>query len=78
MHVQQLQAALASKQSSPVRVLRHADACVKVGVSKGKLFDMIAKGQFPKPFPLVPGGRSVGFLESDIDAWILSRKEAAR
>nr|WP_010597693.1 AlpA family phage regulatory protein [Rickettsiella massiliensis] len=29
---------------------------------------MVAKGEFPKPIKL--GKRSVGWLESDVDAWI--------
>jgi predicted DNA-binding transcriptional regulator AlpA len=38
---------------------------------------MVAKKQFLKPFPLIPGGRAVGFLESDVDQWILARKAAS-
>ena len=57
-----------------IRIIRHNEACQKLGVSSAKLFDMIAKGQFLKPFTLVPGGRAVGFLESDVDHWIVQRK----
>jgi prophage regulatory protein len=42
---------------------------------------MITNGQFPKPFVIVPGGRAVGWLDSDVDAWILNRSselEAAK
>jgi prophage regulatory protein len=46
-------------------------------ISSAKLFDMVARGQFFKPFTLIPGGRAVGFLESDVDQWILDRKEAS-
>ena len=35
---------------------------------------MVARGQLFKPFALVPGGRAVGWLEEDIDQWILERK----
>lgn len=68
-----------TKQKAPntnnyVQVLRHAEVCKKLQVSSAKLFDMIAKKQFLKPFTLVPGGRAVGFLESDVDQWILERK----
>ena len=56
-----------------LRIVRHIDVCSRLQVSSGKLFDMIAKGQFPKPFVIVPDGRAVGWLESDVDAWILSR-----
>jgi prophage regulatory protein len=54
-------------------IVRHADVCRKLKVSGAKLFDMIAKGQFPKPFTIIPGGRAVGWLARDVDAWILDR-----
>jgi prophage regulatory protein len=37
---------------------------------------MVARSQFPKPFVLIPGGRAVGWLESEIDQWVLDRKAA--
>jgi prophage regulatory protein len=52
------------------------ESCLKVGLGQSSLYDLINRGIFPKPFPLVPGGRAVGWLEEDIDQWILDRKEA--
>lgn len=60
-----------------VRILRHADACRRLNISRAKLFDMCAKGEFPKPFPIIPGGRAVGWLEQDVEAWIVGRRDAA-
>lgn len=57
------------------RILRHKMVAERLGLSSAKLFDMLARGQFPKPFTIVPGGRAVGWLERDVDNWILSRKE---
>ena len=62
----------------PVQVVRHAQVCNKLQVSSAKLFDMIARDLFPKPFPLIPGGRAVGWIEADVDRWILARKAANR
>jgi prophage regulatory protein len=59
----------------PVQVVRHAQVRKKLQVSSAKLFDMIARAQFPKPFQLIPGGRAVGWLEQDVDQWIIDRKE---
>jgi prophage regulatory protein len=56
------------------RELRHKGVKEKLGLSSAKLFDMVAKGLFPRPFPIVPGGRAVGWLESDVDAWILEQQ----
>ncbi len=60
-----------------VQVIRHAQVCKKLQISSAKLFDMVARGQFLKPFILIPGGRAVGFLERDVDNWILERKQAS-
>ena len=64
----------ASEAPSFVQVLRHAEVKKRLKVSSAKLFDMVAKGQFHKPFKIVPGGRAVGWLESDVDEWVLDRK----
>ena len=64
------------KLANPIRVIRHNQVCQKMQISSAKLFDMVASGIFPKPFQLVPGGRAVGWLEQDVDQWILSRKDA--
>lgn len=61
-----------------MRVVRPSEARDRVGVSRAKFADMIAKGQFPKPFTIIPGGRAVGWLERDVDAWIMDRCAAAK
>lgn len=64
------------KLVNQIRVIRHNQVCQKMQISSAKLFDMVATGIFPKPFQLVPGGRAVGWLEQDVDQWILERKDA--
>lgn len=65
------------KVGNHVQVIRHKQVCEKLQISSAKLFDMVARGQFPKPFTLVPGGRAVGWLEFDVDSYLLSRKNAS-
>lgn len=60
-----------------VQVVRHAQVCQKLQISSAKLFDLVSQGIFPKPFTLIPGGRAVGWLERDVDAWVLERKAAS-
>jgi len=61
------------------QIMRHRQICKKLNVSSAKLFDMVAKGQFPKPFVIIPGGRAKGWLEGIVDAWIMQRaKEGAQ
>ena len=60
-----------------ISIVRHKDVKQKLKISSAKLFDMVAKGLFPKPFPIVPGGRAVGWLSTDVDHWILERQKQA-
>lgn len=61
----------------PVRVLRMRDLRDRLQLSASQVFSLVARGIFPKPFSLAPGGRAVGWLESDVSSWILQRKAAA-
>lgn len=60
-----------------LKIIRHKGVCQKMDISSSQLFDICAKGDFPKPFQLVPGGRAVGWLEHQVDQWILERKAAS-
>ncbi|MDA1136738.1 MAG: AlpA family phage regulatory protein [Proteobacteria bacterium] len=42
----------------------------KVGFQPSTIYELIAKGKFPRPFKLMPGGRAAGWQETVIDAWI--------
>lgn len=59
------------------RVLRMDDACSKTGLCASTIYDLITRGVFPKPFRLVPGGRAVGWYESDLDNYLAQRKRAS-
>jgi prophage regulatory protein len=48
----------------------------KVALGQSTIYRLVAKGEFPKPFPLV--GNRTAWLESDIDKWLAARVEAAR
>lgn len=65
------------KLAPQLRVLRHKHVCAKLQISSAKLFDMVARGHFPKPFTLVPDGRAVGWIEADVDCYVLARKESS-
>ncbi len=62
--------------TKPEALLRIADVQARTGISRSQLFDLIRRGEFPKPIPLV--GRTRAWVESDVSAWITSRIEAAR
>lgn len=48
----------------------------RTGLSRSSIYAMVAAGEFPSQIPI--GKRAVGFLESEIDAWISGRIEACR
>ena len=64
-------------ESGPIQIaiVRHKQVKRKLQVSSAKLYHMVANGLFPPPFQLIPGGRAKGWLEADVDRWILSRKD---
>ena len=66
-----------SVNSESVRIARPNEVRDRLGVSRAKFADMVAKGQFPKPFTIIPGGRAVGWLVGDVDAWIVQRRGSA-
>jgi prophage regulatory protein len=66
-----------ASRDKDISIVRHKDVKQKLKISSAKLFDMVARGLFPKPFQIVPGGRAVGWLESDVDQWILDQQKLA-
>jgi prophage regulatory protein len=54
------------------RILRKPETTFKVGLSDVTLWRMEKVGKFPKRLRL--GGNSVGWLESEVNAWLEERK----
>lgn len=52
-------------------VLNLPQVLAKVSASRSWLFGQIREGSFPAPIPL--GGRRVGFLLDEIEAWLDAR-----
>lgn len=55
------------------QVLRRRTVEELTGLSKSQIYALIAKGQFPPQVQL--SARSVGWLQSSIEAWITSRQQ---
>lgn len=53
--------------SNVQRIIRRGQLRELTGYSVPHIYELIAKGQFPKPIPL--GERAVGWLESDLVKW---------
>lgn len=51
-------------------LLRLPAVRARTGLPKATIYWLIQRGLFPRPLKLIPGGRAVGWRQSDIDAWI--------
>jgi len=60
----------------PNRILRIKDVITKTGLSRSHLYSIAKSGDFPRSVSLIPGGTSVGWVESEIDSWIEQRIQA--
>jgi prophage regulatory protein len=58
-----------------LRILRMPEVLEKIGLCKASIYNRVADGTFPKPVRL--GGRSVGWLESALDQWIIERSSSS-
>ena len=56
------------------RIMRMKDLPNKIGFQPSTIYELIAKKRFPKPFKLQPGGKAAGWLEADIDHWLMEQK----
>lgn len=62
--------------SIPPRILRRPQVEYLTGLSRSTLYAYIAQATFPKPIRL--GARSVGWLQSEIEAWTAARVASSR
>ena len=58
------------------RIFRLPDVIKATGLSRSSIYLFIKEERFPKPINL--GLRSVGWLESEIEAWIAGRIQQSR
>lgn len=52
-----------------MRVIRLNEVKDKVGLSRSTIYRRISNGEFPKPILL--GGRASGWIEDEIDEWLM-------
>lgn len=56
------------------KIIRLPEVMEMVGLKRSSIYSYMNDGQFPKSIPL--GGRSVGWLESEIEQWLHSKIQA--
>ena len=57
-----------------MRIIRLKEVIENTGLSRSTIYKYVGEGMFPKPVPL--GGRTVGWVDQEIDEWILAKIES--
>lgn len=57
-------------------ILRRKQVESRIGLSRSTLYDYIQAGRFPPPIRV--GTRAVGWLASEVDAWLCAQIERSR
>ncbi|WP_348945741.1 AlpA family phage regulatory protein [Chitinibacter sp. FCG-7] len=47
-------------------------------IKKTQIYDLMARGLFPKPIKLTPEGRRVAWLKSEVLQWVADRVKDSR
>ena len=55
-------------------ILRRRQVEARTGLSRSAIYDLMARGAFPKPVQLT--AKAVGWRSTDVHGWIASRVEA--
>lgn len=64
---------MANKNQERPSILRRKQVEFRTGLSRSTIYLRMKNGTFPKPINL--GARAVGWLENEIEAWLISRIE---
>ena len=64
---------IALSEGPIMNIMRIDEVVKKIGLSRPTIYRYIAKGVFPKSIPL--GYQCVGWLEREVNDWILARIE---
>ena len=59
-----------------INILRRRDVEEKTGLKRAQLYALIKDGKFPTPINL--GSRSVGWVESEVNAWLMTQIKKSR
>lgn len=57
-----------------MNILRNPDVCRRLGISASTLWRYVGNGSFPSPIRLGPN--RVGWIESEVDAWIEGKAQS--
>lgn len=67
---------MAAQIQSALHILRRKQVESRTGLSRSTIYDRIRAGTFPKPVSL--GAKAVGWIESEIDGWLVDQVSKSR
>lgn len=62
--------------SKPMTILRRKEVEARTGLKRSTIYEIMSSGNFPKPIKL--GARMVGWLESEVEAWLSEQVRKSR
>lgn len=68
---------MAAQLQKALTILRRKQVEARTGLSRSTIYERIKADTFPAPI-LLGGGRSVGWVESEIEAWIADQISKSR
>lgn len=68
---------MTQENKSMLRILRRKQVESRTGLSRSTIYARMAEGSFPRPIDL-GGGRAVGWIEAEIEAWLQTLIECSR
>src|SRR5262249_27035208 len=60
-----------------LRFLRKSEVLNKLGIKRSALSELIKDDKFPPGVPIIPNGRTQGWIEDEVDAYIAERRKLA-
>ena len=51
-------------------LLRHREVATRLGLGASTLFELVRKGEFPRPISV---GRSKRYLSTEVEAWLAAK-----
>jgi prophage regulatory protein len=67
---------MAQQTRDLLSIIRRKQVEARTGLSRSTIYLRVSEGTFPRPVNL--GARAVGWVESEVSAWLQSRIEESR
>lgn len=64
---------MAEQKNVAPRIIRRDEVTAKTGLPRSSIYDRVKAGLFPAPIRLGAGMKATGWVESEVDAWIVEQ-----